>query len=158
MNLFQEYKTAERQNKNVNTWSRILIIQNNWRKCLYVNSTQCIMQNSKLLATIVKSPETWNAVSLVAYGCSMFYQSLTTEMSETLVSRLRLRPGWSQGRSQALRPPAKSLSISLKIWDWFQKSQYQSQILRPQCKSLSLSLKMQWMVSLITDFETLRES
>ena len=38
-----------------------------------------------------------------------------TEMSETLVSRLRLRPGWSQGRSQALRPPAKSLSISLKI-------------------------------------------
>ena len=42
-------------------------------------------------------------------------------MSETLVLRLRLRPGWSQGRSQVLRPPAKSLSISLKISDSFSK-------------------------------------
>ena len=41
--------------------------------------------------------------------------TMQPEMSETLVLRLRLRPGWSQGRSQALRPPAKSLSISLKI-------------------------------------------
>ena len=36
-----------------------------------------------------------------------------SEISETLVSILR--PGWSKGRSQALRPPTKSLSIGLKI-------------------------------------------
>ena len=47
-----------------------MIIQNNWRKSLYVNSTQCIMQNSKLLATIVKLPEIWNKVSSVANGLS----------------------------------------------------------------------------------------
>ena len=74
-------------------------------------------------------------------------------MSETLVSRLR--PGWSQGRSQALRPPAKSLSISLKIEYLFQKYQYETQISIPQCKILSL--KMQLLVSLITDFENIRE-
>ena len=52
------------------------------------------------------------------------------KMSKTLVSRLRLRPWWSQGRSQALRPlpevsvsvwkfetDFKSISISLKFWD-----------------------------------------
>ena len=37
------------------------------------------------------------------------------EMSETLVSRLRLRPGWSQSRSQALRPKHQNLSISLSF-------------------------------------------
>ena len=42
-------------------------------------------------------------------------------MSETLVLRLRLRPEWSQGRSQASRPPDKSLSINLKIQDSFSK-------------------------------------
>ena len=42
-------------------------------------------------------------------------------MSETLVSRLRLRQGWSQGRSQALRPTAKTPSISLKFWDHNEK-------------------------------------
>ena len=34
-----------------------------------------------------------------------------TDLSETLVSRLRL--GWSQSRSQALLPPIQSLSIGL---------------------------------------------
>ena len=33
-----------------------------------------------------------------------FFSSDKTELSKTLVSRLRLRLGWSQSRSQALRP------------------------------------------------------
>ena len=71
------------------------------------------------------------------------------EMSEILVLRLTLT---LIPVSQALRPHAKSLNISHKIGNWFQKYQYQSQILRPQCKRVSLSMKMQLLVSLITDF------
>ena len=56
-------------------------------------------------------------------------------MSETLVSRPRLRPAWSQSLSLALklksnflRLKGKSLSLSLKILDWSPKCQSQYHI------------------------------
>ena len=69
--------------------------------------------------------------------------SIDTEMSETLVSRLRLRPGWSQSRSQALRP--KHQSLSLNFWDQKSKvsvSKFETRIQKSRSQSQSLySLK-----------------
>ena len=72
--------------------------------------------------------------------CTPFIHSSITNsvMSETSLCILRLRP--------------RLLDSSLKIWDWFQKSQSQSQILRLESKSLSPSLKIHRLVSLITEF------